>query len=114
MQMFFRLSPAATGLGFVCVFVFNPCVLSANRVDLGFFCFINFPILLLSLQPHPRGRCRRSLPFRRMMILPTPLRLDCFFLLFLGFECEEAGFVLIVSLIYFFLCLEDYHMLFLI
>ena len=30
----------ATGLGFV-------CVLSANRVDLGSFCYINFPILPL-------------------------------------------------------------------
>ena len=36
----------ATGLGFVCFVVISPCVLSANRVDLGFFCFINFPILL--------------------------------------------------------------------
>ena len=27
----------ATGLGFVCFIVINPCVLSANRVDLGFF-----------------------------------------------------------------------------
>ena len=26
--------------------VINPRVLSANRVDLGFFCFINFPVLL--------------------------------------------------------------------
>ena len=34
-----------TGLGFVCFVVINPHVLSANRVDLGFFfCFINFPI----------------------------------------------------------------------
>ena len=40
----------ATGLGFVCFVVINPCVLSANRVDLVFFCFINFPILL----PPPR------------------------------------------------------------
>ena len=36
----------ATGMGFVCFVVINPCVLSANRVDFGFFCFINFPILL--------------------------------------------------------------------
>ena len=35
----------ATGLGFVCFVVINPCVLSANRVYLGFFCFINFPTL---------------------------------------------------------------------
>ena len=34
----------ATGLGFVCFVVINPRVLSANRVDLGFFSFINFPI----------------------------------------------------------------------
>ena len=34
----------ATGLGFVCFVVINPCVLSANRVDFGLFCFINFPI----------------------------------------------------------------------
>ena len=27
----------ATGLGFVCFVVINPRVLSANRVDLGFF-----------------------------------------------------------------------------
>ena len=36
----------ATGLGFVCFIVVNPCVLSANRVGLGLFCFIDFPILL--------------------------------------------------------------------
>ena len=36
----------ATGLGFVCFVVTNPCVLSANKVDLGFFCFKIFPILL--------------------------------------------------------------------
>mgnify|MGYP003571746643 CR=1 FL=1 len=36
----------ATGLGFVCFVVINPCVLSANRVDLGFFLFHKFPILL--------------------------------------------------------------------
>mgnify|MGYP003571761694 CR=1 FL=1 len=27
----------ATGLGFVCFVAINPCVLLANRVDLGFF-----------------------------------------------------------------------------
>ena len=27
----------ATGLGFFCFVVVNPCVLSANRIDLGFF-----------------------------------------------------------------------------
>ena len=32
----------ATGLGFVCFVVINPCVLSANRVDLGFFLFHKF------------------------------------------------------------------------
>ena len=34
----------ATGLGFVCFVIINPCVLSANRVDLGFFVskFSNF------------------------------------------------------------------------
>ena len=35
----------ATGLGFVCFVVVNPCVLSANRVVFGllfFFCFISF------------------------------------------------------------------------
>ena len=37
----------ATGLGFVCFVIINQCVLSANRVDFRFFCFINFPILLL-------------------------------------------------------------------
>ena len=41
----------ATGLGFVCFVVINPRVLSANRVDLGFFCFINFPIY--PYQYHP-------------------------------------------------------------
>ena len=35
----------ATGLGFVCFAVLNPCVLSANRVDFGLFCFISFQIL---------------------------------------------------------------------
>ena len=34
----------ATGLGFVCFIVLNPRILSANGVDLGFFCFINGPI----------------------------------------------------------------------
>ena len=34
----------ATGLGFVCFVAINPRVLSADRVDSGFFCFINFPI----------------------------------------------------------------------
>ena len=34
----------ATGLGFVCFVVINPPVLSANIVDLGFFCFIEFPL----------------------------------------------------------------------
>ena len=38
-------SAEATGLGFVCFVVINPCVLSANRVDLGFFVSY-FPILL--------------------------------------------------------------------
>ena len=32
----------ATGLGFVCFVVINPWVLSANRVDLGFFLFHKF------------------------------------------------------------------------
>ena len=32
----------ATGMGFVCFVAINPCVLSANRVDLGLFYFINF------------------------------------------------------------------------
>ena len=34
----------ATGLGFVCFVVINPRVLSANRVDFGLSCFINFSI----------------------------------------------------------------------
>ena len=33
-------------MGSVCFVISNPCVLSANRVDLGCFCFRNFPILL--------------------------------------------------------------------
>ena len=42
----------ATGLGLVCFVVINLCMLSVNRVDLGFFfCFINFVILL----PPPPG-----------------------------------------------------------
>ena len=32
----------ATGPGFVCFVVINPCVLSANRVDFGFFLFHKF------------------------------------------------------------------------
>ena len=36
---------------FVCFVVINLCVLSANAVDLGFFCFINFPILLTPPPP---------------------------------------------------------------
>ena len=40
-----------TGLGFFfCFVVINPRVLSANRVDLGFFCFINF----LQFTPPPQ------------------------------------------------------------
>ena len=35
----------ATGLGFVCFVVINSCVLSANRVDLGFFFYL---ILLIA------------------------------------------------------------------
>ena len=36
-----------TGLGFVCFVVINPHVFSvSNRVALGSFCFINFPILV--------------------------------------------------------------------
>ena len=34
----------ATGLGFVCFVVINPCVLSASRVDFGLFFPLNFPI----------------------------------------------------------------------
>ena len=58
-------------LGFVC----NPCVLSANRVDFGLFCFINFPI---SPPPphrwysdlHDRtGGCRSNLHTSRLGIL---------------------------------------------
>ena len=32
----------ATGLGFVCFVVINPCALSANRVDFGLFLFNKF------------------------------------------------------------------------
>ena len=39
-----RGAAEATGLGFVCFVVSNPRV-PANRVDFGFFLFINFPIL---------------------------------------------------------------------
>mgnify|MGYP003571709352 CR=1 FL=1 len=50
----------ATGLGFVCFVVINLRVLF-NRVDLGFFCFINVPILLPSNGNPKRtdsgGRC---------------------------------------------------------
>ena len=48
---------AAEATGFVCFVVINPCVLSANRVDLGFFYFINFPILL---PPPPSGPNNKS------------------------------------------------------
>ena len=41
----------ATGLGFVCFVVINPPVLSANRVDFGLFCFIDFSFL----HPPPPG-----------------------------------------------------------
>ena len=34
----------ATGLGFVCFVVINPCVLSANSVDLDFFVSLIVPI----------------------------------------------------------------------
>ena len=48
------IPPKATGLGFVCFVVINPFVLSANRVDLGSFCFINFSILTPPPPPiHP-------------------------------------------------------------
>ena len=43
----------ATGLGFVFV-VINPRVLSADRVDFGLLCFINFSILL---PPPPSDAC---------------------------------------------------------
>ena len=41
----------ATGLGFFCFVVINPCVVSCQPtelfwVDFGLFCFISFPILL--------------------------------------------------------------------
>ena len=39
----------ATGLGFFCLFVINPRVLSANRADLGFL----FHIFLILLPPPP-------------------------------------------------------------
>ena len=39
----------ATGLSFVCFFVINPI----NRVDLGIFCFINFPAALFYTTFHP-------------------------------------------------------------
>ena len=49
------INKEATYLGFVCFVVINPCVLSASRVDLGFFfCFINFPIY----PPPPVLSCR--------------------------------------------------------
>ena len=51
----------ATGLGFVCFVVLNPHVLSANRVDLGFSCFIKFPILHPSIGEAQRaGRVVQS------------------------------------------------------
>ena len=44
----------ATGLGFVCLVVLNPRVLSANRVDFEFFfCFINIPILYTGVMGWP-------------------------------------------------------------
>ena len=50
-----------TGLGFVCFVVINPRALSANRVDLGFFCFSNFPILL---PPPPPQYKQILIPFK--------------------------------------------------
>ena len=47
----------ATGLGFVCFGVLNPCV-STNRVYFGVFCFINFPILLLPPPSPGKASCR--------------------------------------------------------
>ena len=41
-----KTPPHPRALNFVCFVVINPPVLSANRVDLGLFCFINFPFLL--------------------------------------------------------------------
>ena len=47
----------ATDLSFVCFVIINPCVLSsANRVDFGLFCFINFPFLLPPHQPQALPR----------------------------------------------------------
>ena len=40
-----------TDLGSVCI-VINPRVLSVNRLDLGFFYVINYPILLRTPQPN--------------------------------------------------------------
>ena len=54
-----------TGLGFVCFVVINPRVLSANRVDFGLFCFINFPILLPPPPPHNQGLPHSPRTWRR-------------------------------------------------
>ena len=40
----------ATDLGFVCFVVINHCVLSANRVDYGFFLFHKYLIYLFPSQ----------------------------------------------------------------
>ena len=43
----------ATGLGFVCFVVINTCVLSANRVDFGFFFFVSY---IVQFTPPPPQR----------------------------------------------------------
>ena len=57
-SFYFHLFPPsrweATGPGFVCYVVINPCVLSANRVDLGLF-FISY--ILLPLPPAHTPTC---------------------------------------------------------
>ena len=65
--------PQAQGL---CFAVINPRVLSANKVDLGFFCFNNFPFLLpptpLFTLKAPLSRCH----LRGLSVQSHPLNLD--------------------------------------
>ena len=85
---------AEADLGFVCFAVLNPCVLSANRVDLGFFLYHNkFSIL----PPPPPQRAGIPLPANAVPILPLEdqngdlLPLNAFITDFFRTSTKEVG-----------------------
>ena len=103
-KIFHFYSPAAeaTGLGVVCFVVINPRVLSANRVDFGFFCLINFPILLhLTLQAscvfgdalldYPEHKFIRPHYFYDSLVCGRNVWCDIFIILTLFFAYQRDG-----------------------